>query len=232
MPKLSDPRMINTGLVALVLSATFYMMSGAEAKSREASGRAEAAADLAGLKAEAASIKAEAASDKAESVAAELRGFDRWLKEFCDQTMKQLDRIEARLLARDHVGDFPMIPVPSLAGGLHSIGYDVNTGCLYVRFLTDARLPGAIYRYAGVTPAEFLSLAESAEPDEWVWDNLRVRGTFSGHQRDYELVGVGFGGVPRKAVYREGGEWFVPRTVLGETGEWVKSGLPEEKIEH
>jgi hypothetical protein len=35
----------------------------------------------------------------------------------------------------------------------------------------------------------------------WVWDHLRIRGTVSGHQKDYELAGIVGGYVPRKATY-------------------------------
>jgi hypothetical protein len=39
-------------------------------------------------------------------------------------------------------------------------------------------------------------------PGSWVWDALRIRGTVSGHQKDYELVGIMGNYVPRKATVR------------------------------
>ena len=103
--------------------------------------------------------------------------------------------------------------------------------------------PGSLYRYSGVTPEEFLSLYNLRDggggggPGDWVWDHLRVRGTVSGHQKDYELVGVMSGYVPRKATVKpimEQGrsvgfkEVFIPRRVKSLEGQWMRSSRPEE----
>ena len=219
----TDPRTFTLGVFTVFTTIMFFV-------TRDAKSDSEHASDKAIDRAEVAHIRAEAAYDKAVAVDARVDGFDRGYREFRESVLNQLDRIEARLTILGHVGDFPMLPVPLIAG-IHSTGYDTGTGSLYVRYLTDdTREPGAIYRYAGVKPGEYLDLVDSPEPIDWIWDNLRVRGTVSGHTRDYELVGIGLGGVPRKAVLREDGEWYVPRNVLSEWGEWVTSGLPEVKI--
>ncbi len=86
--------------------------------------------------------------------------------------------------------------------------------------------PGSLYRYANVTPEEFLTLLAANSKGDWVWDHLRIRGTWSGHQKDYELVGVEGGYVPRKATVRRNPqnkqleEWFVPRRVRAIGGGW------------
>ncbi len=105
--------------------------------------------------------------------------------------------------------------------------------------------PGSLYRYSSVSPEEFLSLlavaaggSKSGEagngPGDWVWDHLRIRGTWSGHQKDYELVGIMGGYVPRKATveYRpESGrleEVFRKRRVMTSRGQWLESQLANE----
>ncbi len=130
-----------------------------------------------------------------------------------------------------------MVPTPG-SDNVYEFGYDAEHAYLYVRFKKglapheQARpnAPGSLYRYAGVTPDEFLSLYKTRNggTGEWVWDHLRIRGTVSGHQKDYELVGIMDTYVPRKATVKrnEKGvleEWFIPRTVRSETGKLLKS---------
>jgi hypothetical protein len=130
---------------------------------------------------------------------------------------------------------------------VHSIGYDLNTNTLYVRFLVEHvregyvhRYPGALYGYRNVTPDEFLDFLSAPSKGGWVWDHLRIRGTVSGHQKDYFLAGVARGYVPRKATLqwikhpKTGkpylAEVFAPRTViLG--GAHVTSQLPLEVVQ-
>ncbi len=135
-------------------------------------------------------------------------------------------------------GEF--IKAPS-STNVYSFGYDYIEGILYVRFLasSDGRRdgPGSMYSYRGVTPEEFLQLynvrqGHSGEggrstPGTWVWDVLRIRGTVSGHQKDYALVGVMQQYVPRKAtVHPDYGEIFVERRVKTLDGNWLRSKLP------
>lgn len=149
-----------------------------------------------------------------------------------------------------------MVETPN-SSNVHSIGYDYESAYLYVRYLGYVRGtrgpdghplrggPGSLYRYSNVTADEFLSLLAVAHggsrgggasngPGEWVWDHLRIRGTWSGHQKDYELVGIMGGYVPRKATVEydpETGrlqEVFRRRRVQTSRGEWLESQMADE----
>ena len=137
-----------------------------------------------------------------------------------------------------------MVPTPG-SSNVYEFGYDADSAYLYVRFKIHSapgedhrpNAPGSLYRYANVTPEEFLSLyklrnhsGNGGGPGDWVWDHLRERGTVSGHQKDYELVGVTGGYVPRKAIVKRTGpnntleEWFHPRLIKSaQTGRWLAS---------
>ena len=89
-----------------------------------------------------------------------------------------------------------------------AFGYVFSEGALYVRFAKKGEGgtpsgPGPLYRYAGVTPDQFLSLLTAGSKGTWIWDNLRIRGTTSGQQKDYELLEI----MPAPAY----GEGYVPR---------------------
>jgi hypothetical protein len=132
------------------------------------------------------------------------------------------------------------------SSNVHSFGYDVESAYLYVRFLGYIRGsrgpdghplrggPGSLYRYSNVTPEEFLSLLAANSKGDWVWDHLRIRGTWSGHQKDYELVGVEGGYVPRKATVKlnpqtqQLEEWFVKRRVRAIGGGWLTSAMDSQ----
>jgi hypothetical protein len=127
---------------------------------------------------------------------------------------------------------------------VHSFGYDIDSFYLYVRFLgITGRVrsgAGALYRYAGVTPQEYLSLYRvrnggdgvggSSTPGTWMWTHLRVRGTISGHRKDYELVGIVGGYVPRKATLLPEGEAYIRRTVRTLEGKAVRSALGDKLV--
>jgi hypothetical protein len=84
---------------------------------------------------------------------------------------------------------------------VYSYGYNSDTANLYVRFRNEkTEGPGSLYRYSGVTIPEFRSLMSAASKGGWVWDHLRIRGTVTGHKKDYALVGIVGGYVPRKAT--------------------------------
>lgn len=146
--------------------------------------------------------------------------------------------------------DHPIVTgemIEARSSNVHSFGYDIESTYLYVRFLgyvkgqrgADGRAarggPGSLYRYRDVTPEEFLTLMAANSKGEWVWDHLRVRGTWSGHQKDYELVGIAAGYVPRKATVRRNPqsgaleEYFKQRRVrpIG-GGAWITSALQDE----
>jgi len=136
--------------------------------------------------------------------------------------------------------------VPAKSSNVHSFGYDIESGYLYVRFLGYVRGsrgpdghplrsgPGSLYRYSDVTPEEFLGILAANSKGDWIWDHLRIRGTWSGHQKDYELVGVEGGYVPRKATVklnpqtRQLEEWFVQRRVRAIGGGWMTSSMPSQ----
>ncbi|MGO9108525.1 MAG: KTSC domain-containing protein [Thermoguttaceae bacterium] len=139
-----------------------------------------------------------------------------------------------------------MVPTPG-SSNVYEFGYDADSSYLYVRFKLNAapkeqvrpNAPGSLYRYANVTPEEFLSLyklrnhaGNGGGPGDWVWDNLRERGTVSGHKKDYELVGIMGGYVPRKAtLVKENNqlvEYFVPRLIKTTEGKWLRSRKPRE----
>jgi hypothetical protein len=136
-----------------------------------------------------------------------------------------------------------------------AFGYLFNEGALYVRFANKSSDghptgPGPLYRYQGVTPDQFLSMLNAGSKGSWVWDNLRIRGTISGHQKDYDLVGImptaeyPEGYIPRKATVEPVMEYygvrgqplvrprkignreiFVQREVQTTRGNWLRSQL-------
>lgn len=127
-----------------------------------------------------------------------------------------------------------MIPVRS--SNVHSIGYEWGPtggiGNLMVRFLGGtgkARSgPGALYRYIGVPRAVFVAFKIASSKGKFVWDELRIRGTVSGHQYAYELAGTDADGyVPRQAGLKRGftGEWYLRRSYQGRN-----SNLPEGPV--
>ena len=98
--------------------------------------------------------------------------------------------------------------------------------------------PGPLYRYDGVSPDAFLSMLTAGSKGTWIWDNLRIRGTVSGHQKDYSLVGImptpeyPEGYVPRKATvepimqyYGVRGQPLVQPRKLG-----VREGFTEREV--
>lgn len=120
------------------------------------------------------------------------------------------------------------------SSNVHSIAYDLENALLYVRFLGPAPEgevrtdPGSLYQYRDVTPRQFQGFQRAASKGSWVWDNLRIRGTVSGHRKDYALVGVMHGYVPRKATLGPGGvEWFLKRQIYVGRGKWLESQLSD-----
>ena len=129
-----------------------------------------------------------------------------------------------------------MIPVRS--SNVHSIGWEwadganQRTGGLLVRFLggtgSHRSGPGAMYRYRDVPRSVFDAFKRAASKGKFVWDELRVRGSISGHQYDYELAAIEGEYVPRQAVvgFRgRGGEAYVPRNFQGR-----RSTLPAQQV--
>lgn len=123
---------------------------------------------------------------------------------------------------------------------VHSFSYDYDKANLYIRFWhhqrgaagKDEKIPGALYRYAHVPPSVFLGLMKANSKGGYVWDHIRIRGTVSGHQFDYQLVGVATNGyLPRKATNKADGEWYIRRQVkVAGSQRWLSSSLPNEKV--
>lgn len=131
-----------------------------------------------------------------------------------------------------------MIDVKS--SNVHSIGFRADprsgdpprSGTLLIRFLgKDAggkrSGPGALYEYHEVPADLFRKFKWAASKGKFVWDNVRVRGTVSGHKFAYDLAGISQGYVPRQAGLRRGhqGEWFMPRKFAGHV-----SVLPMQQV--
>lgn len=145
-----------------------------------------------------------------------------------------------------------MIPVSS--SNVHSIGFRYDTadiGTLLVRYLASLPNgrragPGSLYEYFKVPSILFERFKNAASKGKFVWDELRIRGTVSGHKYNYDLTGITQEYVPRRAqlVYFRGPrggrrvqERFVPRTFnLGEIRKGrlqyrnIRSQLPEQNV--
>lgn len=119
------------------------------------------------------------------------------------------------------------------SSNVHSIGMRTEklgdrTGTLLVRYLGVHKGGiragiGSLYGYYKVPVTLFREFQTAASKGKFVWDELRVRGTISGHKYAYELIGITgqfVGGrqiesyVPRQAALRRGqaGEHFITRT--------------------
>lgn len=138
---------------------------------------------------------------------------------------------------------------PVSSSNVHSIAYDAQEGTLFVRFWAkkwDEKAkdwiktgPGPIYAYYFVPPQMFLDLLDASSKGGWIWDNLRIRGTVSGHRFDYRLVAIAGTYAPRKATFMplEPGQWtgqyaevFIPRLVQLPSGQWIRSLRPLETV--
>jgi hypothetical protein len=115
------------------------------------------------------------------------------------------------------------------SSNVHSIGFRYDTreiGTLLVRYLATTpdghrAGPGSLYEYFKVPSLLFERFKQAASKGKFVWDNLRIRGTKSGHKFTYDLTGITQNYVPRRAqlIYFRGprgglraSEAYVPRT--------------------
>jgi hypothetical protein len=125
------------------------------------------------------------------------------------------------------------IPAPG-SSNVFSFFYDLTKNAIYIRFLggnSQARGgPGSLYVYHGCSPEEFVRLYDAASKGTWIWDNLRIRGTQSGHRKEYSLAAISGGYVPRKATMTGEGEAYVPRTRFYQDGSYYDSALPFELL--
>lgn len=144
-----------------------------------------------------------------------------------------VDVVMSTGLRRQFAKNHPIVTgkfVTCQSSNVHSYAYNVNTWELFVRFLggdgEHRAGPGPIYQYSHVPPELFLTLLNAGSKGGWVWDHLRIRGTVSGHQFDYRLVGIVGSYVPRKATYTPEGEWYLPRTTRTNQGRVLTSARP------
>lgn len=121
------------------------------------------------------------------------------------------------------------------SGNVYAIAYDVRRGCLYVQYkhwrpglpFGAQNGPGPIYEYKNVSISEAHAIFRAPDVSAWLWDNVRRRGTWSGHKKPYRLVAIQAGYLPRKATFWRGGqEWFIRRQMWGVTGQATYSQLP------
>lgn len=129
-----------------------------------------------------------------------------------------------------------MIKVDS--SNVHSIGYVWNwnnpaAGSLKVRFKNREKTAGGpMYEYWECPPEMFTAFQKAASKGRFVWDRLRVRGTVSGHQKFYRLIGIEKSGyVPRKATRLGPNEWYIPRSVKGKNGNTYRSIKEAEMVQ-
>lgn len=138
-----------------------------------------------------------------------------------------------------------MIPVES--SNVHSIGFRLDPddnpndalqskGTLLIRFLADRGKgkkagPGPLYEYYDVPASLFQAFRRASSKGGFVWDEVRVRGTVSGHKYSYDLAGITGGYVPRQAGIKRGeqGEFFMTRR-FREGGQVFTSRLPEQRV--
>lgn len=131
-------------------------------------------------------------------------------------------------------GKFKLI---NTEGNVYAISYNIASRSLFVQYkhwsppmpLGTQIGPGPIYEYTNVSMDEARAFYLAPNPGEWIWDNLRVRGTWSRHRKPYRIVAISRGYLPRKAWWNyknDGVEWFVRRQVWGSNGSAVYSQLP------
>lgn len=132
------------------------------------------------------------------------------------------------------LGAIPLERVVS--SNVSAIGYDPNTGTMRVQF--HAWRPGQpkgsggtgpMYDYYDVPRGKWKSFQAATSKGKWVWDNLRIRGTISGHKYEYRLVSGTL------YMTRQGPRAYIPRLATGRGlerrnrvvfGTKVKSSLP------
>jgi len=124
------------------------------------------------------------------------------------------------------------------SSNVYAFSYDLDAHRLYVRFKDRAQkgekqrpnAPGPIYAYYNAPLDLFMAMFNAPSKGIWIWDNLRIRGTISGHRYDYSLVGVANGYVPRKATMTPEGESYIGRTVFSDKGRQLRSSRPDQLV--
>lgn len=119
---------------------------------------------------------------------------------------------------------------------VYAIAYDIRRSSLFVQYkhwappmpLGTQAGPGPVYEYKNVSIAEAHALFKATNVSQWLWDYVRVRGTWGGHRKPYRLVAMSGGYLPRKATMsNDGREWFIRRFMTSAGGGSVVSQLPD-----
>lgn len=117
---------------------------------------------------------------------------------------------------------------------VYAIAYDIRRRCLLVQYKhwapgmpLDAQAgPGPIYEYSRVEICEASAIYHAQDIGLWLWDNVRVRGSWSLHKKPYRLVAISGGYLPRKStMWNDGREWWIRRQMLGADGHSYTSQL-------
>lgn len=154
-------------------------------------------------------------------------------------------KVRTRVNLRDPLISGEMQPVTS--SNVHSVGFLLDPdafpdaresrGQLLVRYLASGshgKKPGGgpTYAYRDVPVSLFRALLRAASKGEWVWGELRQRGTISGHKFAYELVAVSGNYVPRQAGLKRGeaGEFYLTRKFRDAEGNLLQSQLQERRV--
>lgn len=118
---------------------------------------------------------------------------------------------------------------------VYAIAYDIASETLYVQYkhwdpsmpLDAQEGPGAIYAYSPVPLFKARSLFRAQDVSSWIWDNIRVRGTWSQHRTGMQIMTSSQGYLPRRAAMgKNNQEWFIPRQMGLPGGGSMKSSLP------
>lgn len=118
---------------------------------------------------------------------------------------------------------------------VYAIAYDIASETLYVQYkhwdpsmpLDSQEGPGAIYAYSPVPLFKARSLFRAQDVSSWIWDNIRVRGTWSQHKTGMRIMTSSQGYLPRRAAMgKNNQEWFIPRQMGLPGGGSLKSSLP------
>lgn len=119
---------------------------------------------------------------------------------------------------------------------VYAIAYDIRRSSLLVQYkhwappmpLGTQAGPGPVYEYKNVSIAEAHALFRATNVSQWLWDHVRVRGTWGGHKKPYRLVAMSGGYLPRKATMsNDGREWFIRRFMTSAGGGSAVSQLPD-----
>ena len=79
-------------------------------------------------------------------------------------------------------------PVFVMSSNVAMVQFFPDQGKMMVEFLAKGNKPASAYLYSQISYNEALSFLQSQSKGGWVWDNLRIRGTKSGHKKPYVKI--------------------------------------------